>query len=67
MVDETNQGNERTEGRPSDVPPATTDDTGRPDVMRDTPAGTPAGTEGTIAEEEKGGEPETEHAPGSDL
>ena len=57
---------ERTEGRPSEVPPATPADTGRPDPVREGSTGT-AGTEGTVAPEERGEEPETEHAPGADL
>jgi hypothetical protein len=67
LHDDTKPDTERTDGRPSDTPPATAADTGRPESLRDTPAGTPAGTEGTVAEEEQGAEPDTEHAPGSDL
>ena len=59
-------GSERTEGRPSDVPPATPDDKGRPAATRDEPGDEPR-TDRTVAPEEEGEEPATEHAPGSDL
>jgi hypothetical protein len=61
------QTGERTEGRPSGTAPATPDDTGRPDAVRDDTSGMSTDTDETVAPEEKGEEPETEHAPGSDL
>lgn len=58
---------ERTDGRPTDVGPATPHDSGRPSVARTNTGGPDAETAQTVAPEEKGEEPETEHAPGGDL
>lgn len=64
---EATDADERTDGRPSRIEPATPADTGRPAAVRDTAGGDPGGTEGTVAPEEEGAEPGTEHAPGGDL
>lgn len=60
---------ERTDGRPGDAGPATPDDAGRPSVVRVNTSGTGSepGAHDTVAPEEQGEHPETEHAPGSDL
>ena len=57
-------GNERNEGRPAGTPAATEADRGRPEPVRED--STPDAAT-TVAPEERGEEPETEHAPGSDL
>ena len=57
-------GNERNEGRPAGTPAATEADRGRPEPARED--STPDAAT-TVAPEERGEEPETEHAPGSDL
>lgn len=64
------QGDERGDGRPSGVPGRTGELLeGRPSVVREaTPTGVPpAGDTETVAPEEEGETPETEHAPGADL
>lgn len=61
-------GNERSDGRPAGVPSSAGDrPEGRPETVE---SATPAGSGGdveTVAPEEKGEAPATEHAPGSDL
>ena len=67
-VDE--QGAERGDGRPSGVPGTTGEHVeGRPSVVRDaSPTGVPSAADvETVAPEEDGETPETEHAPGADL
>lgn len=63
-------GNERGDGRPAGVPhTAGTEPEGRPTGVVEAPVAgsSPADEAPTIAPEEKGAEPATEHAPGSDL
>jgi len=58
-------GNERNDGRPTGTPAATEEDLGRPEEVREESDAEAPGA--TIAPEEKGEAPETEHAPGADL
>jgi hypothetical protein len=58
-------GNERNEGRPTGTPKASEADRGRPEPVRED--ATPERPDTTVAPEEQGEAPETEHAPGSDL
>jgi hypothetical protein len=63
-------GGERGDGRPAGVPAGSGDDLeGRPATVREaSPERVPAADEvPTVAPEERGETPETEHAPGADL